>query len=84
MANDGARTAKYTPFLGSLESAVVHLGTNANADIGSVWYAGSQGGSQFTAQSSSSGLAVHVAAAKVRTRFRFRLSVGLSIDFFLV
>ncbi|KAJ3501330.1 hypothetical protein NLJ89_g9383 [Agrocybe chaxingu] len=36
MANDPARTARYSPFLGSQTSAVFHYGTNANNDIGSV------------------------------------------------
>jgi hypothetical protein len=31
--------AKYQRFIGDQESAVVHYGTNANADVGSVWYA---------------------------------------------
>ncbi|KAF5348748.1 hypothetical protein D9758_006833 [Tetrapyrgos nigripes] len=63
-ANDATRTAKYRPFLGSQESAVFHFGTNANNDVGSVWYAANQGGSIFTPKSSASGLAAHVAAAK--------------------
>ncbi|EEB89272.1 hypothetical protein MPER_12646, partial [Moniliophthora perniciosa FA553] len=41
-ANDPARTAKYSPFLGSQTSAVFHFGTNAQNDIGSVWYAPDQ------------------------------------------
>jgi len=64
MANDPARTAKYAPFLGSQESAVVHFGTSASDDVGSVWYAPDAGGSIFSPESSSSGLAAHVAAAK--------------------
>ncbi|THV05068.1 glycoside hydrolase family 76 protein [Dendrothele bispora CBS 962.96] len=63
-ANDPARTSKYRDFLGSQESAVFHFGTNANNDVGSVWYAPSQGGSVFTPKTSASGLAAHVAAAK--------------------
>ncbi|KAJ8481984.1 hypothetical protein ONZ45_g15112 [Pleurotus djamor] len=63
-ANDASRTAKYAPFLGSQMSAVFHFGTNANNDIGSVWYAPDQGGSIFTPKTSASGLAAHVAAAK--------------------
>lgn len=63
-ANDATRTTKYSPFLGSQYSAVVHYGTNGNDDIGSVWYAPSSGGSQFTPESSGSGLAAIVAAAK--------------------
>lgn len=38
MANDPARTAKYSPFLGSQDSAVFHFGTDASDDVGSVWY----------------------------------------------
>ncbi|TFK44668.1 glycoside hydrolase family 76 protein [Crucibulum laeve] len=63
-ANDASRTAKYSSFLGSQTSAVLHFGTNANNDVGSVWYAPDQGGSVFTPKSSASGLAAHVAAAK--------------------
>jgi len=64
MANDPARTAKYSSWLGSQSSAVFHYGTNANGDVGSVWYAPDQGGSIFTPKTSASGLAAHVAAAK--------------------
>ncbi|KAK7045586.1 hypothetical protein VNI00_007418 [Paramarasmius palmivorus] len=63
-ANDAARTAKYSGFLGSQTSAVFHYGTNAQNDIGSVWYAPNQGGSIFTPKSSASGLEAHIAAAK--------------------
>ncbi|KAH9487463.1 hypothetical protein JR316_0001539 [Psilocybe cubensis] len=59
-----ARVGKYSAFLGSQESAVFHFGTNANDDVGSVWYAPNQGGSIFTPKTSASGLAAHVAAAK--------------------
>ncbi|KAJ7451171.1 glycoside hydrolase family 76 protein [Mycena latifolia] len=62
--NDPARNAKYSGFLGAQASGVFHFGTSASNDIGSVWYAPSQGGSVFTASSSSSGLAAHVANAK--------------------
>ncbi|KXN90628.1 hypothetical protein AN958_03868 [Leucoagaricus sp. SymC.cos] len=64
MANDPARTAKYNAFLGSQTSAVFHFGTDADNDIGSVWYAPSQGGSIFTPKTSASGLEAHIAAAK--------------------
>jgi len=64
MANDPARTAKYSSFLGSQTSAVFHFGTNANNDVGSVWYAPDQGGSIFTPKTSAGGLEAHVAAAK--------------------
>lgn len=41
-ANDAARTAKYSSFLGSQTSAVFHYGTSASKDVGSVWYAADQ------------------------------------------
>lgn len=63
-ANDSARTAKYSSFIGAQESAVYHYGTNSENVVGSVWYAGSQGGSVFTPKTDSSGIAAHVAAAK--------------------
>ncbi|KAF7367410.1 Six-hairpin glycosidase [Mycena sanguinolenta] len=62
--NDPARTAKYAGFLHAQASGVYHYGTDSSNDIGSVWYAPSQGGSIFTATSSSSGLAAHIANAK--------------------
>ncbi|KAF5386228.1 hypothetical protein D9615_002518 [Tricholomella constricta] len=43
-ANDPARTAKYSAWLGSQSSGVFHFGTNANNDVGSVWYAPDQVG----------------------------------------
>ncbi|GLB37100.1 putative glycoside hydrolase family 76 protein [Lyophyllum shimeji] len=63
-ANDPARVDKYRSWLGSQSSAVYHYGTNANNDVGSVWYAPDQGGSIFTPKTSASGLEAHVAAAK--------------------
>ncbi|KAF5393537.1 hypothetical protein D9757_000557 [Collybiopsis confluens] len=65
MANDPARTAKYSPFLGSQDSAVFHFGTDASNDVGSVWYAPNQGGSIFTPKTSTSGLEAHVASANL-------------------
>jgi len=62
--NDATRAAKYSPFLGSQYSAVFHYGTDANDDIGSVWYAPDQGGSVFTPETSASGLAASIANAK--------------------
>jgi len=59
-----ARVDKYKAFLQSQTSAVLHFGTNADNDVGSVWYAPDQGGSTFTPKTSASGLAAHVAAAK--------------------
>ncbi|KAE9411554.1 glycoside hydrolase family 76 protein [Gymnopus androsaceus JB14] len=64
MANDATRTAKYSPFLGSQESAVFHFGTDSSDAVGSVWYAPNQGGSIFTPKTSTSGLEAHVSAAK--------------------
>ncbi|KAF8893379.1 glycoside hydrolase family 76 protein [Infundibulicybe gibba] len=63
-ANDPARTAKYSAFLGSQIAAVLHFGTNADNDVGSVWYEPDQGGSIFTPKTSASGLAAYVSAAK--------------------
>ncbi|KAJ7788181.1 glycoside hydrolase family 76 protein [Mycena olivaceomarginata] len=62
--NDPARVAKYSGFLHAQASGVYYYGTSGSGDIGSVWYAPSQGGSVFTASSSSSGLAAHIANAK--------------------
>jgi hypothetical protein len=42
MANDAARTAKYSAFLWSQSSGVFHFGTSASNDVGSVWYAPNQ------------------------------------------
>ncbi|KAJ7725838.1 glycoside hydrolase family 76 protein [Mycena maculata] len=63
-ANDATRTAKYSPFLGSQASAVFHYGTDANNDVGSVWYAPNAGGSIFTPKTSASGLEAWIADAK--------------------
>ncbi|KAF7361894.1 Mannan endo-1,6-alpha-mannosidase DFG5 [Mycena venus] len=63
-ANDPARNAKYSGFLGSQSSAVFHFGTDAANDVGSVWYAPNAGGSVFTPKTSASGLEAHIAAAK--------------------
>ncbi|KAJ7037474.1 glycoside hydrolase family 76 protein [Mycena alexandri] len=62
--NDPARTAKYAGFIHAQASGVYYYGTSASTDIGSVWYAPSQGGSVFSASSSSSGLAAHIVNAK--------------------
>ncbi|KAJ6626960.1 Six-hairpin glycosidase-like protein [Mycena sp. CBHHK59/15] len=61
-ANDPARTAKYSGFLGAQASGVYHYGTSSSTDVGSVWYAPSQ--VLFSASSSTSGLAAHIANAK--------------------
>lgn len=66
-APDASRIAKYSGFLHAQASAVYHYGTNANNDIGSVWYAPDQGGSIFTPKTSASGLAAHISAAKYGT-----------------
>ncbi|KAJ3570958.1 hypothetical protein NP233_g4060 [Leucocoprinus birnbaumii] len=63
-ANDPARTAKYSGFLFSQASGVFHFGTNADDDIGSVWYAPNAGGSIFTPKTSASGLEAHICTAK--------------------
>ncbi|KAJ7703216.1 glycoside hydrolase family 76 protein [Mycena rosella] len=63
-ANDPARVAKYSAFLGSQSSGVFHFGTDAAGDVGSVWYAPNAGGSIFTPKTSASGLEAHIAAAK--------------------
>ncbi|KAH8924109.1 glycoside hydrolase family 76 protein [Atractiella rhizophila] len=63
-ANDPARTAKYSGFIGAQESAIVHYGTGAANICGSVWYAPDQGGSQFTVQTANAGIEGSVAAAK--------------------
>ncbi|KAJ7825938.1 glycoside hydrolase family 76 protein [Mycena leptocephala] len=63
-ANDPARTAKYSAFLGSQSSGVFHFGTDAAGDVGSVWYAPNAGGSIFTPKTSASGLEAHIADAK--------------------
>ncbi|KAL1664721.1 glycoside hydrolase family 76 protein [Schizophyllum commune] len=56
--------AKYSGFIGAQESAVVHYATGSGWTVGNVWYAPSQGGSRFTAQTQTSGIAEHVSAAK--------------------
>ncbi|KAH7888838.1 glycoside hydrolase family 76 protein [Phlebopus sp. FC_14] len=63
-AKDSSRTAKYSSFLGSQYSAVTHYGMNAVHDIGSVWYAPDQGGSQWQPEASASGLEAIISAAK--------------------
>ena len=44
------RVAKYAGFIGAQESAVVHYATGSGYAVGNVWYAPSQGGSLFTAE----------------------------------
>jgi len=63
-ADDATRTAKYSQFLGSQYSAILHHSMDADHDIGSVWYASDQGGSSWSPESSASGLAASIADAK--------------------
>ncbi|EIW77929.1 glycoside hydrolase family 76 protein [Coniophora puteana RWD-64-598 SS2] len=63
-ANDASRTAKYTDFLSSQYSAVIHYGMNSAHDVGSVWYAPDNGGSVWQPEASASGLEAVVSAAK--------------------
>ncbi|KAL1748686.1 glycoside hydrolase family 76 protein [Schizophyllum fasciatum] len=56
--------SKYSGFIGAQESAVVHYATGEGWAIENVWYGGSQGGTVFSAQSQTSGLAAHISAAK--------------------
>ncbi|KAI9061566.1 glycoside hydrolase family 76 protein [Trametes sanguinea] len=58
------RASKYAGFIGAQESAVYHYATGSEWTVGNVWYAPNQGGSLFTAQTQTSGLAAHVSAAK--------------------
>jgi len=63
-ANNTSRTAKYSPFLGAQQNAVIHFGINSTGDVSSTWYATDQGGGIFSAQSDASGLAALNSAAK--------------------
>ncbi|KAH7914139.1 glycoside hydrolase family 76 protein [Hygrophoropsis aurantiaca] len=63
-ANDASRTSKFSSFLGSQYSAVIHYGMNASHDVGSVWYAPDNGGSQWQPEASASGLEAVISAAK--------------------
>ncbi|KAI1783554.1 glycoside hydrolase family 76 protein [Ganoderma leucocontextum] len=58
------RVSKYTDFIGAQESAVYHYATGSDWTIGNVWYAPNDGGSLFTAETQTAGLAAHVCAAK--------------------
>lgn len=69
-ANDTSITAKYRDFLGSQYAAVYHNALDAANDVGSVWYAPNQGGSQWGSQSSASGLEAVISAAKVMSCIR--------------
>ncbi|KAI1789136.1 glycoside hydrolase family 76 protein [Ganoderma leucocontextum] len=59
-----SRASKYKTFIGKQESGVVHYGTGPNWTVGNVWYAANKGGSLFTSQTQTSGLAAHNCAAK--------------------
>lgn len=64
-ANDTSITNKYTDFLGSQYAAVHHNALNVVKDVGSVWYAPNEGGSEWGPQASASGLEAVLSAAKV-------------------
>lgn len=78
-ANDATRTAKYSPFLGSLTSAIVHYGIDADHDVSSTWYAANEGGGVFHAQTDASGLAALNSAAKVRHKVTYLRSILTSL-----
>ncbi|TFY79342.1 hypothetical protein EWM64_g4672 [Hericium alpestre] len=59
-----AAQEKYSSALGQQASGVYHYGKNSANDVGTIWYAPNQGGSNFTPKSSTSGLEALVAAAK--------------------
>ena len=58
------RVSKYRNFINAQESAVVHYATGSGWAVGNVWYAASNGGSLFTAETQTSGIAAHNCAAK--------------------
>ena len=58
------RVSKYKSFISAQESAVVHYATGSGWAVGNVWYAASNGGSLFTAETQTSGIAAHNCAAK--------------------
>ncbi|EPQ57053.1 Six-hairpin glycosidase [Gloeophyllum trabeum ATCC 11539] len=61
-ANDSARTAKYSAFLGAQADAINTNAITADKDVGNVWYA--SGGGQENPQASTAGLEAFVADAK--------------------
>ncbi|KAH9933959.1 glycoside hydrolase family 76 protein [Epithele typhae] len=61
------RASKYTSFIHAQDSAVVHYATGAGWKVGNVWYAPDQGGSLFTAETQTGGIAAHNCAAKYGT-----------------
>lgn len=64
-ADDTSITAKYSDFLTSQHVAVHDNAMNATADVGSVWYAPNEGGSEWGPQPSASGLEAVLSATKV-------------------
>ncbi|KAF8550204.1 Six-hairpin glycosidase [Imleria badia] len=67
-ANDTSITAKYRDFLALQNSAVIRNALNATNDVGSVWYALENGGSEWGPQASASGLEAAIAASKYGTQ----------------
>ncbi|KAG8213667.1 glycoside hydrolase family 76 protein [Butyriboletus roseoflavus] len=63
-ANDASIAAKYSGFLGSQYEAVCRNALQATDDVGSVWYAPDEGGSQWGPQASASGLEAVISVAK--------------------
>ncbi|KAJ8597481.1 glycoside hydrolase family 76 protein [Rhizopogon salebrosus TDB-379] len=63
-ANDASRTTKYSDFLGSQYSSILHNAINPAHDVGSVWYAADEGGSQWSPEASASGLEAFISAGK--------------------
>ncbi|KAN0090859.1 glycoside hydrolase [Tylopilus felleus] len=63
-ADDTSITAKYSDFLTSQHVAVHDNAMNATADVGSVWYAPNEGGSEWGPQPSASGLEAVLSATK--------------------
>ncbi|KAF8556147.1 glycoside hydrolase family 76 protein [Imleria badia] len=64
-ANDTLIAAKYRGFLALQNSAVIRNALNTTNDVGSVWYALDNGGSEWGPQASVSGLEAAIAASKV-------------------
>ncbi|KAF8556149.1 glycoside hydrolase family 76 protein [Imleria badia] len=67
-ANDASITAKYRGFLALQNSAVIRNALNATDDVGSVWFAPDNGGSEWGPQASASGLEAVISAAKYGTQ----------------
>jgi len=58
------RAARFSNFIGAQYSAVFHYGTGASGQIGNVWYSPDMGGSIFSPETTTAGVACEVAAAK--------------------